>query len=225
LRTLSCESSFTRTSLLALAGSADPSGRLSNADLARLADGPFGKLARLDLRPVTPAAVGRHFAGGWIVVTPTRFERRLDLAGLPVPNTRRDPSSVLNDLESIGDPVAFDPARAYTPGAHVRHPEHGIGVVVHVEAVRIGVHYPKFGVVTAPLTPHRALPFDPERAYEPGDVFVHPTRGPGIVILVEPDRFCVRFSSGDPEMIPRGRARPGLLDRVRRLFGRDHNPR
>lgn len=208
-----------------LALDADPSDRLSDADLVRLADGPFGKLARLDLHPVTPSAAGRYFGGGWIVVTPTRFERRLDLAGLPVANTRRDPSSVLNDLEGIGDPVAFDPARAYTLGARVRHPEHGIGVVVHVEAVRIGVRYPKLGVVTAPLTPPRALPFDPERAYEQGDVFVHPTRGSGIVILVEPERFCVRFSSGDPEMVPRGRPQPGLLDRVRRLFGRDQNPR
>jgi uncharacterized protein (TIGR02996 family) len=40
------------------------SGRLSDADLARLADGPFGKLARLDVRPVTPAAVRLHFADG-----------------------------------------------------------------------------------------------------------------------------------------------------------------
>lgn len=208
-----------------LALDTDLSSQLSDADLVRLADGPFGKLARLDLRPVTPAAVGRYFADGWIVVTPTRFERRLDLEGLPVVNTKPDPWSVLNDLEGIGDPVAFDPSGDYTLGVRVRHPEHGIGVVVHVEAARLGVRYPKLGVVTAPLTPRGALPFDPERAYERGDVFVHPTRGPGIVVLVEPERFCVRFSSGDPEMVARGRARPGLLDRVRRLFGRDRNAR
>jgi hypothetical protein len=207
-----------------LALETDLSSRLSDADLARLADGPFGKLARLDLRPVT-AAVGRYFAAGWIAVTPTRFERRLDLASLPVANTKPDPSCVLNDLEGIGDPVAPDASGAYTLGARVRHPEHGIGVVVHVEAARLGVRYPKLGVVTAPLTPRGALPFEPERAYERGDVFVHPTRGPGIVVLVEPERFCVRFSSGDPEMVARGRARPGLLDRVRRLFGRDRNAR
>ena len=54
---------------------------------------------------------------------------------------------------------------------------------------------------------------------------MHPTRGPDIVVLVKPTRFCVRFSSGEPEMVARGRARPGLLDRVRRLFGRDRNAR
>ncbi|HEU4732732.1 MAG TPA: TIGR02996 domain-containing protein [Kofleriaceae bacterium] len=208
-----------------LALDTDLSSRLSDADLARLADGPFGKLARLEVRPVTPVAARRYFGDGWIAVTPTCFERRLDLASRPVVNVRPDPSTVLNDLEGIGDPVAFDPSGSYTLGARVRHPEHGIGVVVHVEAVRLGVRYPKLGVVTAPLTPRSALPFDPARAYERGDVFVHPARGPGIVLLVEPERLCVRFSSGDPEMVARGRARPGLRDRVRRLFGRSRNAR
>jgi hypothetical protein len=156
-----------------------------------------------------------------IVVTPTRFERRLDLAGQPVANTRPDPSTVLNDLEGTGDLVELDPSGRHALGARVRHPEHGIGVVVHVEATRLGVRYPKLGVVTSPLTPRGARPYDPTRGYERGDVFVHPTRGPGIVLLVEPEQLCVRFSSGDPEMVARGRGRPGLLDRVRRLFGRN----
>lgn len=180
------------------------SGR--NIGLHTLADAPFDKIARLEVRLVDEALARQWFSDGWLQLAETTYERRLDLAGEPVPNTKRDRSSVRNEIEGTGDVCDFDPTAELPLGARVRHPEHGEGVVVHVELVRLGVRYPHIGVVTSARTPHGARAFDSHHRYAMGDVFLHPTYGPGVVVLVVAggSRICVRFATGDPIVIANG---------------------
>jgi hypothetical protein len=180
------------------------SGR--NIGLHTLADGPFDKIARLEVRLVDEALARQSFGDGWLQLAETTYERRLDLAGEPVPNTKRDRSSVLDEIEGTGDVRDFDPAAELVLGARVRHPEYGEGVVVHVELVRLGVRYPHIGVVTTARTPPGTRPFDPSHRYAQGDVFVHPKYGPGVVVLAvaAATRIWVRFGTGDPVVIANG---------------------
>ncbi len=180
------------------------SGR--NIGLHTLADGPFDKIARLEVRLVDEALRRQWFGDGWLQLAETTYERRLDLAGDPVPNTKRDRSSVLNEIEGTGDVRDFDPTAELPLGARVRHPEYGEGVVVHVELVRLGIRYPRIGIVTSARTPPGARPFDPHHRYAQGDVFVHPTYGPGVVVLAvaAATRIWVRFAAGAPIVIANG---------------------
>ena len=156
------------------------------------------------MRRLDETLAHQWFGTGWLQIADAVYERRLDLTGKPVPNTRPDPSAVLDEIERSGDVHDFDPATELPLGAHVRHPEYGEGVVVHVELVRFGIRYPDVGGVNTPRTPPGARAFDPAHRYAQGDVFVHPKHGPGVVLIAHERRICVRFAVGEAIYIANG---------------------
>jgi uncharacterized protein (TIGR02996 family) len=183
-------------------------------ELPRLAAAAFDKMARLFVLEISEAVARREFGEAWIITGRDHdtFERRLELAGAPVPYSRADPSKSV-----VLEGRMFDPTAEYEIDDKVAHPDYGIGSVTHVEPIRIDVDFPQHGVVKFPLRPARARAYDPTwaGAYQIGDILDHPMHGICIVVLRQPNKLFVRLASGaDATIVPQ----PSLLDRLRGLL-------
>jgi hypothetical protein len=120
------------------------------------------------------------------------YERRLDLAGHAVVRKPSKKKPVVR-AEEPTDARALDPSETFTVGEHVRHAEHGVGVVMKVHALYLEAKYRRVGLVRSPRVPADAIPFDTKRRFETGESILHPTFGAGLIVNASSDRVEVEF--------------------------------
>jgi uncharacterized protein (TIGR02996 family) len=171
--------------------------QISRPGIRSLADGPFDRMAYLSVSGAMRGDTAPLFEDAWLPYHDSfepkdTYERRLDPAGHAVERKPSKKKPVVK-AEEPTDARELDPSETFAVGEHVRHAEHGVGVVMKVHALYLEAKYRRVGLVRSPRVPPGAIPFDTKRRFETGESILHPTFGAGLIVNASSDRVEVEF--------------------------------
>jgi hypothetical protein len=171
---------------------------LGKPGVRRLADSGFDKMASLSVGWTMKGDMAPLFEDAWLRGRgddSNRYERKLEPSGAPVPRQVVAKGKPKGAPKPKGPLRELDPTSTYRVGEHVRHPEHGPGVVSNVHPLFVEAKYAVVGAVKTALVPAGTIPYDITRRYRTGELVLHAKFGAGIVGATSVDRMEIDFGA------------------------------